>query len=102
MQMLEWPYSPQHLTKSLGKSENPPALCGHPSETPTKAFMLGGAVASTKDGAKKMPKIVKVTRPSPMISNKSSGIQWFSNLDSSEKKHLPKCLVYMMYMYIYI
>ena len=63
--------------------------------------MLGGAVASTKDGAKNMPKIVKVTRPSPMISNKSSGGPMESNLDENAKKNLPKCFVYI-YTDIYI
>ena len=37
----------------------------------TKVFMLWGAVGSTYEGARKIPKTVRVTKPSPMASSKS-------------------------------
>ena len=36
-----------------------------------KVFMLWGAVGSTYEGARKIPKTVRVTKPSPMASSKS-------------------------------
>lgn len=41
------------------------------SKFQAKVFMLGGACGSTYEGAKKMPKTVTVTKPSPIIRHKS-------------------------------